>query len=229
MIENSDDAPSNRSKPKDDEERVLLFEWHATLFRDTCQILPDLPSHYNMMKIPSAEVWHSLALRLNIARKFLIGNDGVRLDNVWKSIRNLALPLREVNQALIENLDWLIEDVWPARLDSGHQTIISDEMVPDGEEWLRNVLYGAEMHSDVTKTKHLVEWGPSLPFDMWTQWKSPGGVPISDLVVRTLNTIQEGRNDKTLHIGPPWKTVWPVRSVEHETEQNSNSEPDLNR
>lgn len=211
MDEKSGPNTYNGRRPHSDEERVLLFEWHARQFACMEKVLPPIPLKRQLNRDLPTEVWNSLLLRYSMARKFLIGDDGVRLDHVWQSMIDLARSSDRPDENLIESLNRLISDVWPERLDSSHGIVVGNVRIPDGDTWLADLLYGAAMHSDVGKAKTLLGYGPELPTSAWAHWVAPkSGFSIRLLILNTLLTVEKRREDGALPIGPRWRLVLPA-------------------
>lgn len=210
MDEKSRSKSHDSRHPSSDEERVVLFEWHARQFACLETVLPPIPPRRQITRDLPAEVWNSLLLRYSMARKFLIGGDDVRLDRVWQSMINLTRTTDRPDEDLIESLNLLISDVWPKRLDSSHGIVVDGVRIPDGETWLADLLYGAAMHSDVGKAKTLLGYGPELAASAWAHWATPSsGFNIRLLILNTLRTVEKRREDGALPIGPRWNLVLP--------------------
>lgn len=195
--------------PRDDEERVLLFEWQARQFEVLHDALPEIPSRTNMLKTSPA-VWESLILQFSLIRKFLTGNDGVRLDRVWKSMKALAETVTSPNSKLIEDIDFVLKTQWPNMLKSGLKVVPNGNAWPVQGQWLAMLLYGATLHSDVDKARQLMSYGADIGFPMWSYWYSSAALYTTPaIILTTLRTIQESRRNGDMDLDDPWPPIWP--------------------
>lgn len=183
---------------RDDEERILHFEWHASHFRSVDNFLPPLPLNSNFMYGMAEDDFHTATIRFAILRKFIMGNEPVRLDRVAVAMENRSVG-EQPN--LVANLAYIRETY--KTLTASTMRVGIDRTLLERDDLYENIVNGLMLHSDVERR------------DLFDQIhigtihrEALHQRDLRKAVLEMLATVEEGREQGYLDIPPPYRRIW---------------------
>lgn len=177
---------------------MLHFEWHAAHFRSVDGFLPPLPLNSNLMYGMVEDEFHAATIRFAILRKFIMGNEPVRLDRVA-----VAMEKRSVREQpnLVANLAYIRETY--KTLTASTMRVGIDQALLERDDLYENIVNGLMLHSDVERRDLFDQIHIGAIHREALQQRD-----LRKAVLEMLATVEEGREQGYLDIAPPYRRVW---------------------
>lgn len=196
------DCEKNTKEPITDEERILLFEWHARHLESWWDTIRPKKFSINFPRGLQTPDFHLLSASLLLLRKFYTKGHEVKLPLVYDSIINkLPEEEKQLRRTLKEQKHQVTE-----YLRQSVSVHAPDSLRPD--QVMYEVAYGLLIHSDVDRHKKLADMSRSWMHEMIIAGE--GEVPV----LRTLATIRRCRSEGTLDLPEPYEAIWEPKEPE---------------